>query len=159
MSYLREIFALTMFSVILEALSPDGGSCKKQLKQITSLLLLIAIISPLSGFVKLITELPSAGDISSGDEPDAGRDEFDMLFISETKLAIEDNVKKLLSSRYSIPLDAIKADCELDASDISNVTLIKMEITFTAVSLPINTEAIAEYISSQLGCPCSIEQK
>ncbi len=159
MVYLRRIFSLTVFSLILENLSPDNSSSKKALRRITSLLVLLAIMSPLSNIVELVVSLPNIDGGYTDTDTENRRDEFTEIFIAETKLKIERNVKTLLSSRYSVPLEAIDVKCEVNAEDSSSVKLVGVYITISESSLPLNLDSIAEYVSDQLGCKCYVSEK
>lgn len=159
MVYLRRIFALTVFSLVLENLSPDNSSSKKALRRITSLLVLLAIMSPLSNVVELVVSLPNIDGGYTDTDTENRRDEFTEIFIAETKLKIERNVKTLLSSRYSVPLEAIDVSCEVNAEDSSSVKLVGVYITISESSLPLNLDSIAEYVSDQLGCKCYVSEK
>lgn len=153
-AYLRGLFVLALASTLAENLTPNDAGYKKHLHHITSLVLIIAILSPLSNYVKFFYDLPFFEQGAAGEESNG--DQFNKIVIAEIQAQLENNAARAINSRFSVPLDSITVHSELNAEDVSNIIIEKITVKISSLPLPLNSKTVADYLSDLFSCECEV---
>ncbi len=148
-AYLVSILTVALVSGILNSLSPDT-KLGKYIRMISSLAVVMIILYPLA---RVSGSLLSFADMISGSEYTAyAGDSYEDLVLRQTRSNLEESLKDMLYSRFSIAKASIRADFILDASDIESVSIERIDIgIYPSVSDWLSAD-ISEYIGGIFNC-------
>ncbi len=152
-AYLVSILTVALAVGIMNALSPDA-KLGKYVKYLSSLVVVLIILSPLarvSGSLLSFSDMMSSSEYS-GD----GEGGLENSVLNQTKKNLENSLKDMLYSRFSIAEASVNADFILDASDIEAVVIERIDIgIYPSVSSWLASD-ISEYIGGIFNCKVTV---
>ena len=143
-SYLyTAMLAALVSSIVIRLCDPRH---RKYVRFGAGLCLLLALTAPL---LSLTDELTSFSIESPTISKELGENTLPGTIGQEMSVQIGD----LTANRFSIPREKIRVKLTLDLSDLSAITLVRVDMVIAAVC---DTEAIKTYLSDALGCPITV---
>lgn len=164
--YIKGLITASVITGIITALAPESkdGGLKKYIKYITSLLLLIALISPV---VPILTDIDSFSEkimeqAKSLTEPDESGDTDEIsrsndLILKQSIENIQNGICGVIEQKFKVAKENINAEIQCETSDITNIIINKIKITITGESSSdIKAFLIEEYIREYFSCECDV---
>lgn len=164
--YIKGLVTASVIAGIIMALAPESkdGGLKKYIKYITSLLLLIALISPL---VPIFTDIESFSEKileetknltqSQASEYESDISRSNELILNKSIENIKDGIAGVIEQKFGVPKNSVEVDLECDTSDISNIIINKITIEIAGQSVSqMRAFLIEEYIKEYFSCDCTV---
>ena len=142
---------LSLFVAVCLLLYPETGT-KKYVRFCSSLLLLAATVTLLSGF-----SFKSAG-IDRGDAPtipDRG-EALDQYLIEGTRENIVRGIRNTVMHKFNVDAAKLEVSVSLDTRDRSNIQVTSIEITVWGIENIVKTTRIKAVMEEMFGCVCRV---
>ena len=158
--YLLTIIITSVAFGFYDILVPKHNGTEKLVRYISMLIILGAVVSPISVFLKNINEgaLNSIKEELSAPKNDY-EDDYNLIlqeYLNNYSISlVEEKIKELLEKNYSIPFE----DCEVRifTNEIEgNVSIDKIQILLWGESIFKNPYQIEAYIGEYFKCTCQV---
>ncbi len=162
--YILSLLAATLTAAVVELLAPrgDGGRLAAYVRMVAGLILLVALIFPLSAAVDYLSAAADGSltdDILSEFLPDVPPADYEDVFGEQltavTAAEVERWVSETLVTRFSIPEGDAAISVHADLTADSPV-LTEVRIALGGASAFRDPHPIEAHIADALGCPCYV---
>lgn len=126
-------------------------------KFICGVTVLITALTVITPFVNSLGQLINI-DFSFEDSESTDNELSENLIIEQSASYICEYVKTLISQKYGISEENISTSVTLDSSNIENVIIKNVTLSFKNTEEGLYSE-IAKYVSDVLGCECTVISK
>lgn len=154
--WLYAVFVISLSAGAVEIFAPVGET-KKYIKYVISLVVLIAVVSPLVravGFApKMIEALSTAIEAENvGETGSIGDERIYGELVEAGRCGIEKSICESVCDRFSIDAGDVGADVMLDDSDLDNIGIESVTLCISKNVIMIPESDIVTYVKEITGC-------
>lgn len=159
-AYLLTIITTSVAFGFYNILAPKHNETEKLVKLISMLIILGAVVSPISNFLKSINDgaLDSVKDELFSPKEDL-EDDYNLIlqeYLNNYSISlVEDKITELLKKNYSIPSENCEVKIFTEENE-GNVSIKKIQLLLSGESIFKNPYLIEAYIGEYFKCECQV---